>query len=209
VYAGLLAKEQEFDPAKAIIGQMIQGTESQLKVLSTLAVFQAEAGMDQEATQTASMILQQPVPKIRNAEYHAEQRPWLFQTTMERIAIAQVNRGNAKRALDTLAAFQKSGIEDTLNTTLLPLTYARGRTGDFEGATQTLATSGQGSLLSDPVKGGFQVLAGEMVAAGKTDAALQWARKQQSTEAKVMVLVGVAQGLLGVGGIPNSEFYMD
>jgi hypothetical protein len=209
VYAGLLAKEQEFDAAKAVIGQMIQGTEGQLKVLSTLAVFQAEAGMDQEASQTASMILQQPVPKVRNAESHAEQRPWLFQTTMERIAIAQVNRGDAQRALQTLSDLDKAGIEDTLNEKLLAITYAKGRTGDFEGATQALATSGQKAFLSNPVKEGLQVLAAEMVAAGKTDAALQWARKQQPTEAKVMVLVGVAQGLLGLEGIPNSEFYMD
>jgi hypothetical protein len=209
LYAGMLAKMQEFDRVKSVIAPMSKGTEYQLEALSTLAVFQAEAGMDQEASQTALMILQQPVSR-EQADFHLDQS--LFQSTMERIAVAQVNRGDGPAALKTLLAFQRFGIEDTLNTTLLPLTYAKGRTGDFEGAIEGLATLLQGKaeqkpFLSDTVKQSLQTLTGEMAAASKSDAALAWARKQRS-EAKALALMGVAQGLLGLNGIPNSEFYI-
>lgn len=210
LYAGMLAKMQEFDRAKTVIAPMSKGTEYQLEALSTLAVFQAEAGMDQEASKTASMILQQPISRKRADEFHLDQS--LFQSTMERIAVAQVNRDDGAGALKTLSAFQRFGIEDTLNTTLLPLTYAKGRTGDFEGAIKELATLLQGKaerepFLSDTVKQSLQTLAGEMAAAGKSEAALAWAREQRST-AKTMALLGVVQGLLGLNGIPNYEFYV-
>jgi tetratricopeptide (TPR) repeat protein len=210
LYVGMLAKMQEFDRAKTVIAPMSKGTEYQLEALSTLAVFQAEAGMEQEASQTASMILQQPVSREQAVEFHLDQS--LFQSTMERIAVAQVNRGEGPGALKTLSAFQRFGIKDTLNTTLLPLTYAKGRIGDFEGAIEGLATllhgrAEQEPFLSDTVKRSLQTLTGEMAAAGKSDAALAWARKQRSA-AKTMALMGVAQGLLGLNGIPNYEFYI-